>query len=64
MTPVVRYWWIPVRIVGSGFVRIEAASAEDAVSMAESGQFNIDELIGQTVESVEITGSPDRQEVS
>ena len=64
MTPTVRHWWIPVHIIGDGYVRVEAASAQDAIDMVEGGQFTIDEMIGQTIESVEVTGPPNLQEVS
>ena len=62
MTP--RKWfWIPLRITTLGYARVEATTAEEAAESVTSGDFNLDEIINNEVESFEITGAPMQQEV-
>ena len=64
MTPIVKHFWVPVRLTGSAYVRIQAVTAEDAIDMVECHQFNDDDVLEANVEGVEVTGSPIIQEVS
>ncbi len=53
-----RHYWIPVRTVAKGFLRIEAVSAEAALEILESGAWQEDELIDMDIDSVECIGAP------
>ena len=59
-----RYFWLPVTVVSTGFLRIKADTPEDAVQLLEEGNFYQDELIEMNIESVESTGAPSREEAT
>ena len=53
-----KHYWIPVRTVAKGFLRVEAKSPEDALEMLEQGAFSEDELIDMDIDSCECIGAP------
>lgn len=59
-----KHYWVPVRAVGVGYIRVEAVSEQEAIEMIEVGQFNLEEMIDMGLEGIEITGMPTVQEYS
>ena len=54
----VRHYWLPVKVVSRGFLRIEAATPEAALEALEAGAFTEDELIDMDIDGVECIGAP------
>ena len=53
-----KHFWLPVRVISRGFLRIEAVSPEAAVEALEAGAFTEDDLIDLDIDSCECIGAP------
>ncbi len=58
-----RYFWIPVKTLSIGYLRVPANTAEQALEMLESGNFSEDELIEMDIDSCECIGAPQEETV-
>lgn len=58
------HFWVPVRLVQTGYLRLEAVTAEIAAEMADSGQFTEDDIVIKDVDHVEVLGPPHMQETT
>lgn len=59
-----KVFWVPVRLTTSGYIRVEAYCAEDAMEAAQNGDFSPEEGIALQMESHEVTGPPQIEDVS
>lgn len=59
-----KFWWIPVKTVACGYLRVQATTAEEAIEKLEAGAFSEDELIEMDIDSCECTGAPQEEKVA